>query len=184
MPMALREVEKAHQQVFSLFLQILDDGRLTDSRGRVVNFKNTILILTSNLGSDAYTKDIPIEARNSTVFEHVRRFFKPEFINRLDGIVFFNPLTPEMTTKIVDIQLETVAQRLQKQGLTLQVDESVKKFLAEVGSDPLYGARPLKRAINEHLVDEIALQAVEGKIKTGDTISATLEKKKVVINKV
>lgn len=166
------EVEKAHPQVFNTLLQVLDDGRLTDGKGRVVNFTNTILILTSNLGSELYTGSLEKKERDEKIMEQVRTFFKPEFINRLDALVIFNDLSAEVTKKIVEIQLGQVVERLKKQNLTLIVTDQVKKHLLHVGFDPIYGARPLKRVINELLVDEIALQLLEETIRPGDTIIA------------
>ena len=139
------EVEKAHPQVFNVFLQILDEGRLTDSKGRVVNFKNTIIILTSNLGSDIYTAEDNTKKRTEKIMERVKTFFKPEFINRLDSIVLFNPLEPKMMEKIVDIQIAQVQKRLKQQNLTLDLTNKLKTYLQDVGFDPVYGARPLKR---------------------------------------
>ncbi len=176
------EVEKANPQVFNIFLQILDDGRLTDGRGRIVNFKNTIIILTSNLGSQL-TKDIEDEKqREAATMEAVRQFFKPEFVNRLDSIVLFRPLTEEMIRKIVDIQINDVAARLEKQHLHLQVSDATRKYLAAAGFDEVYGARPLKRVINEVMVDEIALEIVEGKIHPHDTVAVDYKQNKVQIS--
>lgn len=173
------EVEKAHPLVFNTFLQILDDGRLTDGKGRVVNFKNTIIILTSNLGSDVYTQETSKKERDQQIMERIKTFFKPEFINRLDSIVIFNALDEAMTKAIVDIQIEGITKRLTKQHLTLKVTNKLKDYLANVGFDPVYGARPLKRVINEVIIDEIALQVIENKIKPGDTITADFKAGKI-----
>ena len=175
------EVEKANQQVFNVFLQILDDGRLTDGRGRVVNFKNTIIILTSNLGSNL-VKDITDKAeREKQVMAAVQSYFKPEFINRLDSLVMFNPLSEELLEKIVDIQIDEVTRRLEKQGLHLTISAAAKKYLAAIGFDEVYGARPLKRVINEVVVDEIALQIVEEKIVPKDIIHVDYKQNKITI---
>ena len=168
------EIEKAHPQVFNIFLQILDDGRLTDGKGRTVNFKNTILIMTSNLGSGSSSNDI---------IEKVKKFFKPEFVNRLDGIIVFNSLNKEMMKQIVDHQLNEMAKRLETKELSVTITEGAKKHLLEVGFDEVYGARPLKRVINELIVDEIALQLLEGKIKEKDKIAVDYSNKKIVIEK-
>ncbi len=173
------EIEKAHPQIFNVFLQILDEGRLTDGRGRTVNFKNTILILTSNLGSELFAREKDLEKK---VLDVVKRFFKPEFINRLDSLIIFHPLSPEMIAKIIDLQLEEVQERLKKQNLHLTLTEPVKKHLRVVGFDEVYGARPLKRVINELIVDEIALQIVEGKIKSGDRIVVDYKQNKIQIS--
>lgn len=175
------EVEKAHPQIFNAFLQILDDGHLTDGKGRTVSFKNTIIVLTSNIGSDLYTDGQKKEDRDKLILDRVKAHFKPEFINRLDSIVIFNALDQDMMEKIVSIQFTDVEKRLASQNLKLEVTDKLKKHLKLVGFDPLYGARPLKRIINELLVDEIALQIIEGKIKPGDTIVADYKSNKVDI---
>ncbi|MCL4374836.1 AAA family ATPase [Patescibacteria group bacterium] len=164
------EVEKAHPQIFHVFLQILDEGRLTDGRGRVINFQNTIIILTSNLGSEVFGEKISEAAKEAKIAAQVRRFFRPEFINRLDNIVYFHALTPAMIEKITQLQLQAVAQRLTTHDLTMEIAPAMKNHLAAVGFDPVYGARPLKRIINDLIVDEVALQIIEGKIKTGDRL--------------
>jgi ATP-dependent Clp protease ATP-binding subunit ClpB len=176
------EVEKAHPQVFNTFLQILDDGRLTDGQGRIVNFKNTIIILTSNLGSDVYAVTPDLKEREQKIMERVKEFFKPEFINRLDSVVIFNPLDKKMMDTIVELQLEEVQKRLKRQSLGLVITDKLKKYLEGTGFDPVYGARPLKRVLNELLVDEIALQVIEGKIKTGDMVHADYKGGKVDIS--
>jgi len=176
------EVEKAHPQVFNVFLQILDEGRLTDGRGRTVDFKNTILILTSNLGSEVFSEDGKFEEKEKKVLEQVHRFFRPEFINRLDALVVFHPVSPEMLTKIVDLQLFELAKRLKEQGLELEVTPEAKKYLAVAGFDPQFGARPLKRVINEELIDEIALQLIENKLKAGQTVKVDYHDKKLLIS--
>lgn len=176
------EVEKAHPQVFNVFLQILDDGRLTDGRGRVVNFTNTIIILTSNLGSEQFATLDTKEKRDEAAMATAKQFFRPEFVNRLDSIVVFNPLDEKMVALIVEKELGEVAQRLKKQNLEFEATESVKKHLRVVGFDPQYGARPLKRVINELIVDEIALQVVEGKIKPIDKVIADMKLGKIHIS--
>jgi len=175
------EVEKAHPQVFNIFLQIFDEGRLTDGRGRTVNFKNTIIILTSNLGSEIYREEKDEKKREEKILEKVQKFFRPEIINRLDSIVIYRPLNLEMMRKIVDLQLNLLKERLKKQSLNLEVSEKVKDYLLKVGFDEVYGARPLKRIINELITDEIALQIVEGKIKPNDKIKVNLKDRKILI---
>lgn len=174
------EVEKAHPQVFNIFLQILDDGRLTDGKGRIVNFKNTILILTSNLGSSILSSKASQDEKERKVMEEVRRFFKPEFINRLDSLIVFHPLSTDMMKQIVDIQLTDVAKRLERKELKIEFSPEVKKHLLAVGFDEQYGARPLKRIINELIVDEVALQILEEKIRSGDHIEVTLRNNKII----
>ncbi len=176
------EVEKAHPQVFNAFLQILDDGHLTDGKGHIINFKNTIIILTSNIGSDIYEKEKNSKERDKHIIERVKTHFKPEFINRLDSIVIFNPLNESMMKEILDIQIAEVSKRLSQQNLKLAISQPLKKYFQTVGFDPIYGARPLQRIINEMLIDEIALQIIEGKIKPGDMISADYKGAKVEIS--
>lgn len=176
------EVEKANPQIFSVFLQILDEGKLTDGRGRIVNFKNTIIILTSNLGGELYREKLEEKTREVRIMESVKEFFKPELLNRLDSIVFYHSLSTQMIERIVELQLQDVEVRLKKQSLSLSVTESAKKHLARIGFDEVFGARPLKRTIDEFIVDEIALQIVEGKIKPADTISVDMKQNKFVIS--
>lgn len=164
------EVEKAHPQVFNVFLQILDEGHVTDGRGRKVNMKNTIIILTSNLGSDVYKEDLEKKERDQRILDTVRGYFKPEMINRLDSLVIFNQLDESMLDTIVEIQLDNVRKRLVKQSLSVEFTQALKDHLKGAGFDPVYGARPMKRVVNELIVDEIALQIIEGKIEALDTI--------------
>jgi len=178
----LDEVEKAHPQIFNLFLQILDEGRLTDSRGRTVDFKNTIMILTSNLGSDVFQEKLSSQEKERKIMEKVHHFFRPEFINRLDSIIIFNSLTNEMIRKIIDLQLEKVVKRLASQKLVFKVTLALRNYLAKIGFDPVYGARPLKRVINELIVDEVASEIIEGRVKSGDQIMVDYKDGKVVFN--
>ena len=156
------EIEKAHPQVFNLFLQVFDEGRLTDGKGRTVNFKNAILIMTSNIGSDTL---------HSTL--------RPEFINRIDDIVVFHPLSEKEIEKIVDLQIDNLAKRLEKKQIAIDITAKAKLFLSKTGFDPLYGARPLKRLIQSQILDEIALQIIEGKIKDGSTVMIDSDGKKI-----
>lgn len=192
------EIEKAHPDVFNVLLQVLDDGRLTDGRGRTVDFKNTIIIMTSNLGShiiQEYAEKFPKGGRDDIdtgnkewgkvtqdVLEIVRKAFRPEFLNRIDEIVVFNNLTEKDLTRIVDLQLEGLVKRLRERDISLEVASEVKKFLIQEGFDPVYGARPLKRAIQNSLTDELALQIIEGKIKDGQKVTAKLEKGRVTFS--
>jgi len=178
------EIEKAHPQIFNIFLQIFDEGRLTDGRGRIVNFKNTIIILTSNLGSQVFQKKEDFKKQEEEILETVRSFFRPEFVNRLDAIVIFKPLSSEMMKKIVELQLEKLSTRLAKQNLSLSVSPSVKEYLVKAGFDPNYGARPLKRLINEKIVDEIALEIIERKITEGEKIFVDFKNQKISISKI
>jgi ATP-dependent Clp protease ATP-binding subunit ClpB len=156
----LDEIEKAHPDVFNMLLQILDDGRLTDSKGRVVNFKNTVIIATSNIGSqlifDLTSKKASFEEIEDTVKGELRHHFRPEFINRIDDIVVFKSLTLDHMLEIVEIQLDLVKKQLLEQNITLDISEDVKTLLAGQGFDPAFGARPLKRAIQKYLQNPIA----------------------------
>lgn len=177
------EIEKAHPDVFNILLQVLDDGRLTDGRGRTVDFRNAIIIMTSNLGSHIIQEAAETKATwdkvKQEVLEVVRKHFRPEFLNRIDEVVVFKNLEEENLRYIVELQLEALIKRLAERDIKLEVSEEVKTFLIKEGYDPVYGARPLKRAIQDHLTDEIALQIIEGKIKEGDTVKAKLEGNKI-----
>jgi ATP-dependent Clp protease ATP-binding subunit ClpB len=173
------EIEKAHPDVFNILLQIMDDGRLTDGQGRVVNFKNTILIMTSNIGSQyIYQMNLANkEEVNKQVYQVLREHFKPEFLNRVDEIIIFNRLEKEHIIQIVDIQLEILRKRLKEKNIELEVSSKVKEILAERGFDPQYGARPLKRTIQKYIQDPLALQILEGKIKENDKVKIEFEEK-------
>ncbi len=177
------EVEKAHPQIFNIFLQIFDEGRLTDGKGKTINFKNTIIILTSNLGSEIFQEKISQKEKEERILETVRKFFKPELINRLDAIVVYNQLNEEIMKQIVDIQLNLVKQRLEKQGIKIEFTNAVRNHLLKIGFDKFYGARPLKRVINELIVDEIALQIIEGKVSKNDQLKAVLVNNRIKIVK-
>jgi len=169
------EIEKAHHDVFNVLLQILDDGRLTDSQGRTVDFKNTVLIMTSNIGSQTLMlgmegKDSIDEATRTRVMDELRRHFRPEFLNRVDEIVIFEPLRREQIARIVDIQLARLRRLLEDRRLTLEITPKAVGFLAEHGYDPVYGARPLKRAIQKYLQDPLALKVLSGEYVAGDTV--------------
>jgi len=166
------EIEKAHPDVFNVLLQVLDDGRITDGQGRTVDFKNTVIIMTSNIGSQFIMDATDREVRNRRVMEALRNHFRPEFLNRVDEIIIFDRLTEDELTKIVDIQLARVLRRLQQQGLRLTLNDSAKHLLAKEGYDPVYGARPLKRVIQRLLLDPLSLAVLEGKFAAGDTIQA------------
>ena len=163
------EIEKAHPEVFNILLQVLDDGRLTDSQGRMVNFKNTIIIMTSNIGSH-YIQELGAEAAESRVMEALRQHFRPEFLNRVDEIVIFHALSRSDLVRIVDIQLERLRHLLHGQGLQLAVTNAAKSQIAEEGFDPVYGARPLKRVIQRQLQNPLALALLGGQFTEGDTV--------------
>jgi ATP-dependent Clp protease ATP-binding subunit ClpB len=181
------EIEKAHPDVFNILLQILDDGRLTDGQGRVVNFKNSILIMTSNIGSQ-WIYEMNKENKESVmqkVNDSLREHFKPEFLNRIDEIIIFNNLNKEQIIKIVDIQLNILKKRLLIKKVYLKVTQKVKEFLAEKGYDPHYGARPLKRTIQRYIQDPLALKILEGIFKEGDKLETDLDDKneKIIFKK-
>ncbi len=169
------EVEKAHPDVFNVLLQLLDDGRLTDGQGRTVDFSNAVLIMTSNLGSEMIDPDLPREVVSDRVLKVVRDTFRPEFLNRIDEMVVFDKLTPSDLRRIVDIQLEAVVERLGSRQVALKVTDGALDLLAELGYDPAYGARPLKRVIQRQLVDPMATALLEGRYGDGDTIEVTVE---------
>ena len=166
------EIEKAHQDVFNVFLQILDDGRLTDGQGRIVDFKNTIIIMTSNIGSEFILGAKDMKSIKPQITEMLHNSFRPEFLNRIDEIITFNRLEKEHIRKIVEIQLDSVAARLQSRRITLKVSDAAKDLLADIGFDPMFGARPLKRAIQTELENKLAKEVLEGKFPEGSTVFA------------
>ncbi|HEV7857326.1 MAG TPA: AAA family ATPase, partial [Pyrinomonadaceae bacterium] len=177
------EIEKAHPDVFNVLLQSLDDGRLTDSKGRTVDFKNTVLIMTSNLGS----REIQAAAGNvsevrEAVTEVLREHFKPEFLNRIDDIVIFNQLSREQITQIIDVQLERLRAMLGERDIKLVLDDSARQLLAREGYDPMYGARPLKRAIQTLIQNPLAVKLLRGEIATGQTIFVTADGDRMKFN--
>ncbi|TPF97812.1 ATPase AAA [Bifidobacterium sp. UTCIF-39] len=165
------EVEKANPEVFDVLLQVLDDGRLTDGQGRTVDFKNTILIMTSNLGSQfLVSQDLDEDAKRKAVMDAVHANFKPEFVNRLDELVIFHPLTRDELGGIVDIQVKQVASRLTDRRITLDVTDAAREWLADTGYDPAYGARPLRRLVQTEVGDQLARMLLGGKVHDGDTV--------------
>jgi ATP-dependent Clp protease ATP-binding subunit ClpB len=190
------EIEKAHPQVFNILLQILDDGRLTDAKGREVNFKNTVIVMTSNVGSDIIyraqgfgfqgerSEDGNSETEmRSKVQASLKEQFKPEFLNRIDELIIFHPLSKKVLEKIVELQLEIVQKRLTEKNIKLKISKEVKEYISNKGFDVVYGARPLKRVIQNEILDELALEIIEKKIGSGDTVKVQLEKDKIVLNK-
>src|SRR2546421_6120531 len=165
------EIEKAHQDVFNVLLQILEDGRLTDGQGRTVDFRNTVIIMTSNLGS-AVLQDIrmPEAEQRRLVMDTVRATFRPEFLNRVDEIIIFKPLSREQIDRIVEIQLGYLYRRLAERHIKLILTPAAKQLLGSEGYDPTFGARPLKRVIQRRLQDPLALQILEGTFRDGDTV--------------
>jgi ATP-dependent Clp protease ATP-binding subunit ClpB len=172
----LDEVEKAHPEVFDILLQVLDDGRLTDGQGRTVDFRNAILILTSNLGSqflvDPTTGE---EQKKQQVLDVVRASFKPEFLNRLDDLVVFSALSQDELARIAELQIDRLARRLAERRLLLDVTPTALEWLAEEGNDPAYGARPLRRLVQTAIGDRLAKEILSGEIRDGDTVRVDRE---------
>jgi len=174
----LDEVEKAHPDVFNVLLQVLDDGRLTDGQGRTVDFRNTVVVMTSNLGSQLIQELAGEEnytRMKAAVMEVVGQHFRPEFINRLDEIVVFHPLVKEQIRAIADIQINQLRRRLEARELGLEVTEAALDRLGEAGFDPVYGARPLKRAIQQQLENPLAQEILAGRFMPGDTIRVEVD---------
>jgi ATP-dependent Clp protease ATP-binding subunit ClpB len=187
------EIEKAHPQVFNILLQILDDGRLTDAKGRMVNFKNTLLVMTSNVGSEiiyqmremGFKEDrerviLKESEMKDKVMAELRSSFKPEFLNRLDEIVMFHPLNEKILEEIVELQIGKVKNKLLEKEIKFEISPAVKAYLTKKGYDPLYGARPLKRVIQNEILDELALQIIEGKLRGGNKVKIDLDKNKII----
>jgi len=178
------EIEKANPDVYHLLLQIMDDGRLTDSYGRIIDFKNTVIILTSNISSKMLDKgslgfhsgqeDLSFEKMEKDLKQDLRKMFNPEFLNRLSDSIVFKPLTLESVTKILDLQIQLLNEQLIQQGLTLDMTEEAKKWLAEKGYDRNFGARPLRRAIQKHLEDVLSDEMLKGRFKNGGVIEVSL----------
>ena len=176
------EIEKASPQVFNIFLQILDEGRLTDSRGVVVDFKNTLIIMTSNLGSELILENKGTkETLDKKIWERLHQVFKPEFLNRLDGVVIFNKLTDHEVKQITKLQLENIQKRLKEHDINLEITPGMIEYFAKNGYDETFGARPLKRLIEEKLIDEIALKMIVGSIKDGETIKPIVKDNKIIL---
>ncbi|NOR14003.1 MAG: AAA domain-containing protein, partial [Candidatus Aminicenantes bacterium] len=181
----LDEIEKAHADVFNILLQILDDGRLTDGKGRTVDFKNTIIIMTSNLGSQLI-KELSqnFERMESEVKSILEEHFRPEFLNRVDEIIIFKSLSKEVILQILDIQIDELRKRLEERGIGLDVEKEAKSVLAERGFDPVYGARSLKRVLQRDVENPLALNILEGEYSEGDTVVVdATDKKELVFRK-
>jgi ATP-dependent Clp protease ATP-binding subunit ClpB len=166
----LDEIEKAHQDAFNILLQLLDDGRLTDGQGRTVDFRNTVIIMTSNLGSHLFTASDSHEDRQTKVLDEVYSHFRPEFVNRVDEIIVFRPLGREEIAQIVDIQLRHLQQRVADRKLTLDLTDAAREYIANKGYDPAFGARPLKRLIQKEIQDALAMRLLSGEVKDGETV--------------
>ena len=195
------EIEKAHEDVWNIMLQILDDGRITDSQGRTVDFKNTVIVMTSNIGAKALTDagaklsvdagdkkaaedaDKAYEQAKETVMEELRRTFRPEFLNRIDDIIVFRALTEQDIEEVARRMLKTVANRMESMGIRLDASEEAVKELAREGFDPKYGARPLRRAIQNKVEDTVAERMLDGTLKAGDTAKLSVKDDKLVVTK-
>jgi ATP-dependent Clp protease ATP-binding subunit ClpB len=164
------EIEKAHHDVFNVLLQVLDDGRITDGQGRTVDFKNTVIIMTSNIGSQFIIEEESREARSRLVMDALRQHFRPEFLNRVDDVIIFDRLGEDDLKKIVEIQLRRLTRRLEQQKITLELTDAAKAFIAREGFDPVYGARPLKRTIQKEILDPLSMKILEGEIHEGQTV--------------
>jgi ATP-dependent Clp protease ATP-binding subunit ClpC len=187
----LDEIEKAHSDVFNILLQVMDEGRLTDSFGRKVSFSNALLIMTSNIGTDILKKqgslgfepsggikenfDSDYKFMKDKLLEEAKKTFKPEFLNRLDDVIVFKRLTHEDSGKIVDIEVSFVLKRLAEKGMNMTIGDKVKDFLIEKGFDPMYGARPVRRAIQRYLEDPLAEELISGNLKSGVPIRVTVK---------
>jgi len=176
------EIEKAHPDVFNTLLQVLDDGRLTDNKGVTIDFKNTIIIMTSNIASDKIMQFTDRDEREKAVNDELKRHFKPEFLNRLDDIVIFNPLDLEAITSIVDIMFTSIEKKLASRDITISLSPSAKAYIAEAGFDPVYGARPLKRALYDEVEDRLAELILEDKVVEGSNVTFDVVNGEMVVN--
>jgi ATP-dependent Clp protease ATP-binding subunit ClpB len=181
----LDEIEKAHNDVFNVLLQVLDDGRLTDGQGRTVDFKNTIVIMTSNLGSQVVQElaGRDDDKMKQLIMEAVRAHFRPEFLNRVDEILIFHTLSLSQIKQIVEIQLKRLEKRLAEKKLNLEVTDKAKEFLAKEGYDPVFGARPLKRTIQRLLQDPLARRLLEREFVEGDTVRVDASRGELILSK-
>ncbi|MBP9902166.1 MAG: ATP-dependent Clp protease ATP-binding subunit, partial [Verrucomicrobia bacterium] len=187
------EIEKAHPDVWNMLLQILEEGKLTDNMGRVVNFRNTIILMTSNVGSDTIKKQStlgfsPITDENSyekmreKILDESKKVFRPEFLNRLDDVIVFRSLTKPDLIEILSLEVSKVIERLKGKNIQLELDEAAKDFLVEKGYDPQYGARPMRRSVERYLEDPLAEEILRGQFHEGDPIRVTSNKEKLVFN--
>ena len=189
----LDEIEKAHPDVFNLLLQVMDDGRLTDTQGRTIDFRNTVIIMTSNVGTRqlkdfgrgvgfaAMADKSDKEVSRSVIQKALNKQFSPEFLNRIDEIITFDQLELDAILQIIGIELKGLYKRVEELGMKLEITEAAQKFIAEKGYDKQFGARPLRRAIQQHLEDRISEMIVEEEVKAGDTIFADLQDGKIVV---
>jgi len=185
----LDEIEKAHPEVFNTLLQVLDDGRLTDGQGRVVDFKNTVIIMTSNLGSHLWNdaeanSPSKMESIEKEIITALKKHLRPEFINRIDEIITFRTLTSEAIESIVRIQLDRVIEKIETKEITLEVSDQAVEAIAKIGFDPDFGARPIKRVIQRKVVNELSRRLLSGEITTGDAILIDAFDENVVLRKI
>ena len=179
------EIEKAHPDVFNILLQVLDDGKLTDSQGNVVSFQNTIIIMTSNAGSNVNTNSIGFDKKtvdNNKIEEHLKQVFRPEFLNRIDEIIVFDSLTKPELLQIVELMLKDTVKALADKNISLNVSEDAKDFILEKGTNLKYGARPLRRAIQRYVEDEISEMILKGDVHDGQTINVDIENNELKFN--
>ena len=188
----LDEIEKAHPDVFNILLQVLEDGRLTDSKGRTVDFRNTVVIMTSNVGADALKKNRYVgfnlqdsnhnyEGMKSTMLEELKKTFRPEFLNRVDEVIVFHSLEKEHLRKIVTLMANELSKRLHEQDIVLELTDDAKMKISEVGYDPEYGARPLRRALQKHIEDRLSEELLKGMILTGGKVVVDVENDEFVV---
>jgi ATP-dependent Clp protease ATP-binding subunit ClpB len=179
----LDEIEKAHPDVFNVLLQIMDDGRLTDGQGRTVDFKNAVLIMTSNVGSQFIAAESVEEKAREQVEEALTQTFPPEFLNRIDDVVIFHRLTKEDLAQIVNIQVAQLSDRVRQRGIEIELTDGARELLGNLGFDPTYGARPLKRVIQKQLIDKLALRLLEGDFAEGDAVKVDARDGELVFDK-
>ena len=178
------EIEKAHSDVFNILLQVFDDGRLTDSQGRIVDFKNTVIIMTSNIGSDYFNNlELTKQAIEQNLRQEIKKFFKPEFLNRLDEIVIFNNLGLDNIRDIVNIQMQILTERLQDKKIEVELTSAARESIAERGFSPEYGARPLKREIQKLIINPLSTRIIQGEFKEGDRIVVGVRNREIIFNK-
>lgn len=186
----LDEIEKAHPEVFNVLLQLLDEGRLTDSKGRTVNFKNSIVIMTSNLGSHLIQERLQMMTEENRddlmgelrvqLFDMLHQTIRPEFLNRIDEVILFKPLTMSEIKQIVDLQLKSVQRLVAEKNIVLEFTEEVREWLAKIGYEPTFGARPLKRVIQKYVVNTLSQKILEGSVGEGDTVEVVLDRRGLV----
>jgi ATP-dependent Clp protease ATP-binding subunit ClpB len=190
------EVEKAHPEVFNLLLQLLDDGRLTDGHGRTIDFRNTVVIMTSNIGGAHIQEMLEERMRRPAAYwvkgneelkerimEDLKTFFRPEFLNRVDEVIIFNPLTQELLKQIVDIQVQRMKKYIREKNIDVRLTDKTKEYFTEIGFDPVYGARPLKRALQREILNPLSLRLLDKTFKEGDIVEVDFESDKLILRK-